>query len=178
MNDQSELIFELQKIYGLCRTDETTWRSRLELIANQSLNNGLYYELFRSMIFDGDFNSSNALILLASTIKEINPSVAIPGIEKCNLFFIESRLQELLEHDDKVIAVANEIVGQRFWEELTQGSEHSYLHLYEFMNIYYSWWIDFSERMIGAELELQRQSTIAELKKAAQYWLNEHRVRK
>lgn len=174
MDDLSHLISTLRRLYALSTIHKGPWHARLRTVADQAMSDGIYCELFRVILYDRNLKAEEAQTMLASTIEELDPSAALPDHEECNQIYIETRMRELLTNPEEAIEIAHDLIEREYNQQLFASHDFSFMGLKEFMETYYQWWADYSEWMVGLELETQRKATISELQEAASAWLTKH----
>jgi hypothetical protein len=172
VDETSQLVLLLRNLYAHSICDNAPWGARLQSIAEQAMNDGIYCELFRIVLCEPTNTAEDTQAMLVSTIKELDPSTAIPNREMCDQIYIGARLQELLANDTKTIEIAHDLLIRVYHND--HYINPNFMDLSVILSVYYQWWAGDSEWMIGDQLESSRIRTISELQTAASEWLAKH----
>lgn len=172
MDETTQLVLLLRNLYAHSICHDAPWRARLQSIAEQAMNDGNYCELFRIVLYEPTISPAEAQAMLVSTIEALDPSTALPNREMCDQIYIGVRLQELLANDTKAIEIAHDLLIRVYNNDHYKNP--NFMDLSEILSVYYQWWSDDSEWMIGDQLESTRVETVSELQDAARKWLIKH----
>jgi hypothetical protein len=169
-----ELIHVLRSLYALAQLNKGAWHAKLRNLGEKSMDNGVYCELFRMIIYDRDLTSQEASLMIAETIQEIDPDVSIPDPDECDFLYIQYTMNQILEEGADVLKIAHELIVNEYNIQISDSVDYEFHGLGELMNEYYSWWAGYSEWMVGNEREAQRLQSISDIKSAARKWLSKN----
>lgn len=160
---------ELRKFYSLAVLGVTNWNNELKAFAESELDKGYYLEFFRRFLFDENHRTDDVIKHLATEITQGHVN-QLPSNSQMNRVFIATWMNEIVSHSNRSIALATELKWH--FDDYFEKDE---FNLTPIMSVFYQWWADYSEWMVGEELEIQRLKSISELQAAASEWLSAHR---
>jgi len=178
MDELSKVLPKLKVLYAMSALRIDPWLSQLRELADESMNNGVYCELFRMALYDQIIEPEDAHFMLASTIAELDPTNALPNFKECHLLYVQSRMEEILISkdlsEDGPLAIAFDLLfGEYAFFRLPEsGDDFSFLKFDDFVSTYYQWESYENTNFANDELDSIRCEANTSVQSAAREWLN------